>query len=144
MRTDGPSHDRLPLLWGLVTAAGAGLTLAGATSWMLIRRRLVDERITVEGDAGRFAGARVAGPLTAYAEADVIERHARDASGGRAYAELGPDDPASSTVLTASFMRASLFTSVLAFGVAALATGLGVVLLLVGATLARASRTRRG
>lgn len=34
--------------------------------------------------------------------------------------------------MTASFLRASLFTSVVSFGVAALAFGLGLVLLLVG------------
>jgi hypothetical protein len=44
--------------------------------------------------------------------------------------------------MTASFLRASLFTSVVAFGVAALATGLGVVLVLIG--LALASMARQG
>ena len=34
--------------------------------------------------------------------------------------------------MTASFLRASLFTSVVAFGVALLVVGLGVVLILVG------------
>jgi hypothetical protein len=34
--------------------------------------------------------------------------------------------------MVASFLQASLFTSVLAFGVAALAVGLGVVFVLIG------------
>jgi hypothetical protein len=34
--------------------------------------------------------------------------------------------------MTASFLRASLFTSVVSFGVAAMAVGLGIVLLLIG------------
>jgi hypothetical protein len=37
--------------------------------------------------------------------------------------------------MTASFLRASLFTSVVSFGVAALVIGVGLCLLLVGAGL---------
>ena len=36
------------------------------------------------------------------------------------------------TAMTASFLRASLFTSVVAFGVAFMAFGLGLVLILIG------------
>lgn len=137
------SDGRLPLLGAMVAGTGAGLTTVGVMSWLLIRRQLVEEHITVESDAGHFAGARVAGPLTAYAEAEVINRHAREAAGGKSFAELDSDHPATETVLTGSFMRASLFTSVLAFGVAAMATGLGVVLAVVGAALARIGGRRR-
>ena len=37
--------------------------------------------------------------------------------------------------MTASFLRSSLFTSVVAFGVALMAAGLGVVLIGIGAAL---------
>jgi hypothetical protein len=37
--------------------------------------------------------------------------------------------------MTASFLRASLFTSVVSFGVAAMAAGIGLVLILIGAAL---------
>ena len=37
--------------------------------------------------------------------------------------------------MTASFLQASLFTSVLAFGVAVLAAGMGVVFILIGVAL---------
>jgi hypothetical protein len=39
--------------------------------------------------------------------------------------------------MTASFLRASLFTSVVSFGVAAFAFGVGIVLILVGWALHR-------
>ncbi|HEY0217623.1 MAG TPA: aromatic ring-opening dioxygenase LigA, partial [Cellulomonas sp.] len=42
------------------------------------------------------------------------------------------DDPLRETAMTASFLRGSLFTSVVAFGVAALVMGLGVLFILVG------------
>jgi hypothetical protein len=64
-------------------------------------------------------------------------------AGAGTYAELSPDDPTRNTVMTASFLRASLFTSVVSFGVAAMAGGLGIVLLLIGwALLSLASAIR--
>jgi hypothetical protein len=45
--------------------------------------------------------------------------------------------------MTASFLRASLFTSVVSFGVAAMAGGLGIVLLLIGWALLSVARALR-
>ena len=42
--------------------------------------------------------------------------------------------------MTASFLRASLFTSIVAFGVAAFAVGVGVVLIVIGVALLRIHR----
>jgi hypothetical protein len=81
--------------------------------------------------------------LTAYAEADVINEHALEATDGLTYAQLDQDDPRRETVMTASFLRASLFTSVVSFGVAAFASGLGLLLLLIGWALLRIERSLR-
>jgi hypothetical protein len=127
----------------LVMAAGAVMVVAGAGTWFLVQSQLSDERITVSDDAAHFAGDSVDGPLTAYSQAETIEKHAIEASGGKTYAELPQDDPTRNTVMTASFLRASLFTSVVSFGVAAMAGGLGIVLLLIGwALLSLASAVR--
>jgi hypothetical protein len=85
----------------------------------------------------------VQGPFTAYAQADVINEHALEASGGKTYAQLDQDDPVRTTVMTASFLRASLFTSVVAFGVAFFAFGIGIVLILVGWALMKVERALR-
>jgi hypothetical protein len=45
--------------------------------------------------------------------------------------------------MTASFLRASLFTSVVSFGVAAFAFGVGILLVVVGWALLRINRTLR-
>ena len=84
------------------------------------------------------------GPLTAYAQANTIERHGLEASDGLTYAELEQDDPRRDTVMTASFLRASLFTSVVAFGVAAFAFGVGLVLIVIGIALLRIHRRLEG
>lgn len=116
----------------LVMIAGVVLVVAGGTTWFVVRDQLVAENITISEDAAMFAGQTVDGPVDAYVQADVINKHALEASGGKTYAELDQDDPVRATVMNASFLRSSLFTSVIAFGVAALAVGLGAVFLLLG------------
>ncbi len=110
---------------------GAVLVLAGIGTWTLVSTTLADQNITTADDAC-LAGQLVDGPFTAYCEAQVIEEHARNATDGLSYAELERDDPRRDTAMRASFLRASLFTSVVAFGVAAMATAMGVLFVLLG------------
>ena len=128
------------LLGTLVLLAGVVLGLSGAGTWAMVQTSLAAEDITVAEDAARFGGQQVDGPLTAYYQADIIEHHALEASGGRTYAELDREDPVREVVMNGSFLRASLFTSVVAFGVAAMAMGLGVVFVLVGVALRAVGR----
>lgn len=115
----------------LAVAAGAVMILAGGLVWGTVSSQLAAERIVVAEDAAILPGAPVVGPLTAFSQAGVINHHALETSGGLTYAELDRDDPARATMMNASFLRASLFTSVVSFGVAAFAMGMG---LFVGAT----------
>lgn len=124
----------------LVMLAGLVMLVAGAGTWFTVQGQLADERITVSEDADWFAGEKIDGPLTAYSEAQVIEKHALKASNGKTYAELDKNDPTRATVMNGSFLRASLFTSVVSFGVAAMAMGLGLLMALVGYALLAVSR----
>lgn len=116
----------------VVMVIGAVFIVAGGISYNMVHNKLAAEKITVSADAPRYAGLEVAGPFTAFAEADIIQKHALDATGGKTYAELDREDPLRAVAMNGSFLRASLFTSVVSFGVSAMAAGLGVVLLLVG------------
>ena len=128
--------SRIPRFASIASiVAGVILIIAGMVTWAVVQRELEDEKITVSADADAFAGDPVDGPLTAYSEAMTIKKHALDASGGQTYAQLEQGDPTRETVMTASFLRASLFTSVVAFGVAALVMGLGVLFIIVGVGL---------
>ncbi|MGM0385886.1 MAG: aromatic ring-opening dioxygenase LigA [Actinomycetota bacterium] len=136
---------------------GAIFVLAGATTWALVTSELSAQRITVSDDAPFLAGDHVNGPFSAYAETEVIDMHASDATDGRTYAELGGlvrqaeadgDEELAAelqgqrtTVQNASFLRASLFTSVVAYGVSALVIGLGVILILQGLAFNRLAKT---
>ena len=125
--------SKMPRIVAIVSiVAGAIMIVVGVAVYFVVQRELSDEKIVVSDDAENFAGDDVDGPFTAYAEAMVIKEHALEAGGGQTYAQLPQDDPARETVMTASFLRASLFTSVVAFGVATLVAGLGVLFILLG------------
>ena len=138
-RHAGPTRI-VRILGLLLVVAGAILLVAGVATWIVVQNQLAEEKITVSEDAERYAGEPVDGPLTAYQQAEVIEKHAKESSGGKTYAEMDRNDPARATVMDASFLRASLFTSVVSFGVAAFAAGMGVVVALIGWALMLVAR----
>lgn len=139
---------------GLISfVAGVLMIVSGAFAWGITSTQLASEKITVAEDAASFQGQPVTGPLTAFAQAEVVKKHAMEASGGLTYAELGAKvreaqaagDTATAKQLqqtrnmveTGNFVRASLFTSVMAFGVSALVMGSGLLFSLVGWALYR-------
>ncbi|GAA2992909.1 hypothetical protein JOD63_001528 [Microbacterium terrae] len=129
---------------GLVKAVGVlgiigGILLivVGVIAWIAVTGQLKAENITIPDDAVAMQGQQVAGPISAYIQADIINHHALEASGGKTYAELDQDDPVRATVMDASFLRASLFTSVVAYGVALFAAAMGVLAILFGWALHR-------
>src|SRR5665811_1482550 len=150
--------------------AGFIMIIAGGFTWALVSSQLKDEAITVSAvtpeDPGSLAGKQVAGPFTAYAEANAIKHHALAGANDRTYAQLGADakvlkakladagasdaDIASdagvialadarTSAMNGSFLRASLFTSVISFGVAALVMGLGFLFILLGFAVTKLS-----
>lgn len=129
------SGERIRLLGLITIIIGAIMIVAGAVTWGAVSTKLAAENITVSADAPMFAGARVTGPLEAFVQADVINTHALKATGGKTYAELDKEDPLRATAMNGSFLRSSLFTSVIAFGVALFAIGVGALALLIGYAL---------
>jgi hypothetical protein len=110
---------------------GVLLIVGGIGTWTVVRSTLADQRITTPEDACLSERA-VTGPFTAYCQAKIIEKHTLDITEGQTYAELDREDPRRATAMNASFLQASLFTSILAFGVAAMAIGIGVLFILIG------------
>lgn len=135
----------------LAITAGAGLAVAGAAAWCAVTTQLSDEKITVPSNATFLPGKAVRGPVTAFAQALAIKVHAERAAGGRTYAdvsaamrtaEAGSEEERtlrsqSLSLSTAAALRTSLMTSVLAYGVSALVTGLGGLFVLLGSQLRR-------
>ncbi|MBX3093622.1 MAG: aromatic ring-opening dioxygenase LigA [Cryobacterium sp.] len=127
-----PRSRALKLVGLAGIAGGIVFVLVGVLIWVAVATQLRAENIVIPPDAIAFQGQTVSGPLTAYVQADIIQRHALELSDGRTYAELDRDDPARATMMNASFLRASLFTSVVSFGVAAFAIGVGLLFVLFG------------
>lgn len=113
-------------------ALGVILIIGGGATWYLVSDTLAEQSITVAGDASCAAGDPVDGPYSAYCQADIIQQHTMESTGGLTYAELDREDPLRNVAMNSSFLQASLFTSVLAFGVAAMAAGMGVIMVLLG------------
>ncbi|HEX9847627.1 MAG TPA: aromatic ring-opening dioxygenase LigA [Acidimicrobiia bacterium] len=111
---------------------GIVLILAGGATWFLVSTTLADQQIVVADDADCLAGDDVNGPVSAYCEATVIEKHALDSTGGKYYAELDREDPLRAVAQSAAFLQSSLFTSVVAFGVAGMAMLMGILFILIG------------
>lgn len=110
---------------------GVLLVIGGIGTWALVSSTLADQRITTPDDAC-LPEREVRGPFTAYCQAKIIEEHTLNITEGMTYAELDRDDPRRQTAMNSSFLQASLFTSILAFGVAAMAIGMGLLFVLIG------------
>lgn len=150
--TSLPTASALNRVGGLAIATGSLFVAAGAGAWYTVTSQLRAERITVPGNAPRFAGKPVQGPATAYVEALVIKGNAERGAGGRTFADIsnalrtvesGSDEESdlrgkSAALSTGAALRTSLMTSVLAYGVSAFAAGLGAFLLVSGSQLRRA------
>ena len=151
---------------GIIMIVAGGLTWALVSS-QLKDEAITVSAVTPE-NPGTYAGKQVTGPITAYAQANAIQHHALEGANNRTYAQIGADltalkdklkaagasdtdiaDNAEVKALTAvrtttmngTFLRTSLFTSVVAFGVAALVIGLGVLFILLGYALMKVSKT---
>lgn len=135
---------------------GILFVVAGIATWTIVSSQLKEENITIsnDGTAPFLGGEQVKGPFSAYAQTEVIKAHAAAGAEGT-YAELGGmiraerdagnDERADElqaqrdNMMNASFLRASLFTSVLAYGVSAMVIGLGVLLAFIGVVIRQLS-----
>jgi hypothetical protein len=124
------------LLGRLVAVAGVVEVLVGAAAWAVASKRLADERIVVPESARWFPNRTVRDPLTAFEEAEVVRQITMKATGGRTYGEMSADDPQARMALDASLIRSSLFTAILAFGIAAMQVVVGVMFVAIGGALA--------
>ncbi len=110
---------------------GALMIIGGIATWILVSSTLAEQRIVTPDDAC-LPGREVNGPFTAYCQAEIIQTHTLEATGGMTYAELDREDPVREVAMDSSFLQSSLFTSILAFGVSAMAVAVGILFILIG------------
>src|SRR5699024_6213834 len=149
MSASAPSPRKfIPVVGITALIFGILFIVAGATTWGVVTSQLKEQQITIPEDATflNLGGKEVKGPLGTHTQADIITVHARECSDCETDAQLGADisqaeegseeqaelQAQRDSVMNASFLRASLFTSIVAYGVSALVIGLGFVLVLTG------------
>ena len=144
------------VIFGLVfLAAGAYTVVRGYDAKSQVRAELLAQDITTTPDAS-IPNVKVQDAATAKSMAEIIDHHAREATGGKTYSEMGrylatdgtdtsdeslavKDDkgnpvpnPLRNVAFQASALRTSLYTSVMAFNVADLVIGLGLMIVVLG------------
>ena len=128
------------LHWAWIGAILFGFVLVGAGTVMLftgraanndIKDALAAERIVTAADSD-IPNVAVTGPAEAKAQSDAIWAHTMKQTGGRTYAELPREDPLRTTYLQSVTLRTALMESYLAFKVADLVMGMGLIVVLLG------------
>ena len=149
------------VLLGVAFVIGGGYSVArGVDAKHRVRDELLAQKIKTPADAS-IPNAAVDDARTAQAMGDVIGVHSLRSTGGRTYAEFGryaaldgnsagTDDearavkgangrpvphPLRSVAFEASALRTSLYTSVMAFNIADLVIGLGLMMIALGVVL---------
>jgi hypothetical protein len=110
---------------------GVLLVIGGIGTWVVVSNTLAEQKIVTSDDAC-LPGRTVQDPFTAYCQANVIQKHTLEITGGLTYAELDREDPLREVAMDSAFLQSSLFTSIVAFGVAAIGVGMGLVFILIG------------
>jgi hypothetical protein len=145
----------LMILGFVFVGAGVYTGARGLDAKDQVKHELIAQKITTTPDAS-IPNVRVDSAATARSMADIIDHHAREASGGKTYSEMGRflskdgadtndealavkgadgkpvANPVRNTVFQASALRTSLYTSVMAFNVADLVLGLGLMIVVLG------------
>lgn len=134
-----PTARRTHLLGTLLAALGAVMIVAGIAAWGGVSQGLHVENAVVADDAPAFAGQVVDTPWEAWSQTEAIKGHIADMTGGLTYAEMDREDPQRATVATGTFLRASLLTSVIAFGVSLAVVGVGTGFVIGGLGLRSAA-----
>jgi hypothetical protein len=144
------------MIFGIVFFAAGGYTLyRGFDAKDQVRSELLAQQITTTEDAS-MPNVRVDDAASARSMADVIGKHALESTDGRTYAEMGRflaadggdtndeaaavmgadgkpvANPLRNVAFQASALRTSLYTSVMAFNVADLVVGLGLMIMVLG------------
>lgn len=119
----------------LVFVAAGGYAIArGVDARSEVQNQLAAEKIVTPEDAS-IPNTPVTNHVTAHAQADVIQKHMFEATGGKTYAELDREDPARATALTAATLRSMLLSAALAFHTSELVIGIGLFIAGIGALM---------
>jgi hypothetical protein len=123
-----------PVVLGLVfVGGGAYMIREGRAAHNEIRDTLLLEDVTTSADAS-IPNVKVDSAATARSEAELIQAHVLEITGGKTYSQMERDDPNRPTVLNSITLRTSLNMAVMGFNVSDLVVGLGLFMIVIGVT----------
>ena len=105
-------------------------------TWIVITNTLSGQKITCPTTPAAGPARRSLARSAHTARQERDRQHTMEITGGKTYGELDTEDPNRDTAMTSSFLQASRPTSVVAFGVAAMAIDVGVAFVLFDARCA--------
>ena len=109
------------ILAGLI---GIILIVASIGAIFFTYTSIARENITTPADA-RMPGKQVRGPLTLYAQADIIRVHMLKMTDGKTYAEMPREDKQRDLWVTSTALTTALNLGILTYGLSALTLLLG-------------------
>ena len=119
-----------------------GVVLIGAGLSMVREARAAHDEVTDTLAAERIVSAEdadipltaVTGPDEAKAQADAIRTHMLKTTNGKTYAEMDRNDPNRAQYLNSVTLRTALMESYMAFKIAELVQGVGLIVAALGAS----------
>ena len=117
-----------------------GVVLIGAGLFMVREARAAHDEVTdtlaaekiVSSEDADIPLVAVTGPAEAKAQADAIHTHILKTTNGKTYAELDRNDPNRAQYLNSVTLRTALMESYMAFKIAELVQGVGLIVALIG------------
>ena len=124
----------------LAFVVGGFSALGGLGGIVYTYQQAAVENITTPGDAV-IAEAPVRGPLTMWAQADIITEHQLDRTDGQRYAEMDREHPDRMSWIDATALTTVLSLGILSYAFSAFAIAVGAVMIGLGLVVLRLRRS---
>jgi hypothetical protein len=123
-----------PVVFGIAFVGGGIYMISeGREAKDEVEDAIIAENIVTPEDAA-IPNVRVDDADSAKAQADIIEKHYLELTGGKTYSELDREDPNRETAFRAASLRTSLNLAVMGFKISDLVVGLGLFMIVMGVT----------
>ena len=124
----------------LAFVVGGVSALGGLGGIVYTYQQAAVENITTPGDAA-IAEAPVRGPLTMWAQSDIITEHQLDRTDGQRYAEMDREDPDRMSWIDATALTTVLGLGIISYAFSAFAIAVGIVLIGMGLVVLKLRRS---
>ena len=120
----------------LAFVVGGFSVIGGLGGAVYTYQQAVAENVTTTGDAA-IADTPVRGPLTMWAQADIITEHQLDTTDGQRFAEMDREDPVRASWFGATTLTTALSLGIISYAFSAFAIAMGAMMVLIGLVVLR-------